>query len=246
MSILGTAPGGGRGVLRMRWHDLLFAHWPIPAEVLRALIPPALEIDTFDGSAWIGLVPFRMSQVGPVGGPTPPILGRFGEVNVRTYVRHGDRSGIWFFSLDAASVLTVIGARTWFHLPYQLAAVSCRVGADGSVAYRSRRVLGGPGEARLSARYRPTGPIEVAAPGSLNAFLTDRPSLFAADRRGHVYRGDVRHEPWPLQPAEAEFREESLIAAAGLTRPSGAPILSFARVLDVVATWPSRVEGAAG
>lgn len=233
----------GRAVLRMRWHDLLFAHWPIPAITLRPLIPPALDIDTFDGSAWIGLVPFRMSHVGPVGGPTPPILGRFGEVNVRTYVRHGDHSGIWFFSLDAASVLTVVGARTWFHLPYRLAAVSCGAGAEGSVAYRSRRAFGGPDGARLSALYRPTGPIDAAAAGSLNAFLTDRPSLFAADRHGRIYRGDVRHEPWPLQPAAAEIREESLIAAAGIPRPSGAPILSFARRLDVVATWPVRIEG---
>jgi uncharacterized protein YqjF (DUF2071 family) len=226
----------------MRWHDLLFAHWPIPAATLRPMIPPELEIDTFDGSAWLGLVPFRMSEVGPAGGPTPPILGRFGEVNVRTYVRYGDRVGIWFFSLDAASILTVIGARTWFHLPYRLAAVSCRAGDNGSVIYRSRRALAGPATARLTASYRPTGPIEVPAPGSLNAFLTDRPSLFAIDRRGRVYRGDVRHDPWPLQPAKAEIGEESLIAAAGLVRPAHPPILSFARRLDVVATWPIRVR----
>src|SRR5471030_1703376 len=156
-SMVELAPlaSGGRAVLRMRWHDLLFAHWPIPADVLRPLIPPGLEIDTFDGSAWLGVVPFRMSEVGPVGGPTPPILGRFGEVNVRTYVSHGDRLGIWFFSLDAASVLTVIGARTWFHLPYRLAAVSCRARDNGSVIYRSRRALAGPASARLTASYRP-------------------------------------------------------------------------------------------
>jgi uncharacterized protein len=225
----------------MRWHDILFAHWPIPAETLRPLIPPDLEIDTFDGSAWLGLVPFRMSEVGPAGGPTPPILGRFGEVNVRTYVRHGDRAGIWFFSLDAASVLTVLGARTWFHLPYHLAAVSCRTAADGLVVYRSRRLPAGPTGARLTASYRPTGPIDLPAAGSLNAFLTARPSLFAADRHDRIYRGDVRHGPWPLQPAEAEIREESLIATAGLVRPAGPPILSFARRLDVVATWPVRI-----
>jgi uncharacterized protein YqjF (DUF2071 family) len=239
---LALRASGGRAVLRMRWHDLLFAHWPIPADVLRPLIPPGLEIDTFDGSAWLGVVPFRMSEVGPVGGPTPPILGRFGEVNVRTYVRHGDRAGIWFFSLDAASVLTVLGARAWFHLPYRLAAVSCRTSADGQVTYRSRRALAGPAGARFTASYGPTGPVELAAAGSLNAFLTERPSLFAADRLGQIYRGDVRHGPWPLQPAEAEIREETLIAAAGLVRPAGAPILAFARCLDVEATWPVRIK----
>lgn len=234
------SPLAGRSVLRMRWHDLLFAHWPIPADALRPLIPAALEIDTFDGLAWLGVVPFRMSQVGPVGGPTPPILGRFGEINVRTYVRQRDRAGIWFFSLDAASLLTVLGGRTWFHLPYWLAAVSCRTDSTGSVAYRSRRVA--PHGARFTASYRPTGPIDRPAAGSLNAFLTDRPSLFSADRRGQIYRGDVRHETWPLQPAEAEIREETLSVAAGIRLPKSAPILSFARQLDVVATWPVRIE----
>src|SRR5450432_3706859 len=193
---LALLASGGRAVLRMRWHDLLFAHWPVPADVLRPLIPAGLEIDTFDGSAWLGVVPFRMSEVGPVGGPTPPILGRFGEVNVRTYVSHGEHHGVWFFSLDAASVLTVIGASTGFHLPYRLAGVTCQAGADGSVAYRSRRAHPGMGPAGFRATYRPTGPIELAGPGTLNAFLTDRPSLFAADRQGQLYRGDVQHAAW--------------------------------------------------
>jgi uncharacterized protein len=236
-----SSPAAGRPVLRMRWHDLLFAHWPIPVDQLRPLIPAALEVETFDGFAWLGVVPFRMSQVGPVGGPTPPILGRFGEINVRTYVRHRERAGIWFLSLDAASLLTVIGGRTWFHLPYQLAAVSCRTDSSGSVAYRSRRVTA-RGGARFTASYRPTGPIDLPAAGSLNAFLTDRPSLFSADRRGQIYRGDVRHEPWPLQPAEAEIRAETLSVAAGIRLAKSAPILLFARQLDVVATWPVRIE----
>ncbi len=231
-----------RWVLRMRWHDLLFAHWPIRAEVLEALMPPALKVDRFDGTAWLGLVPFRMSQVGPVGLPTPPILGRFGEVNVRTYVSHGGYRGVWFFSLDAASFLTVVGASTWFHLPYRLAAIESRPAADGSVAYRARRSHPGRPAARLAATYRPTGPVQPAAPGSLDAFLTDRMSLFAADRRGGLYRADIRHEPWPLQPAEAELRTETLVAAAGISRPPTAPILSFARELEVVAAWPVRLD----
>ena len=225
----------------MRWHDLLFAHWPITVEALRPLIPSGLEIDTFDGSGWLGVVSFRMSQVGPVGLPTPPILGRFGEINVRTYVTNGGHRGVWFFSLDAASVPTVIGASLWFHLPYRLAAVTCRTDFDGSISYRSRRAHPRLGAAGFTARYRPTGPIELADAGTLNAFLTDRPSLFSSDRHGHLYRGDIRHAAWPLQPAEAEIRSETLVAAAGLQRPRTAPVLAFAGTLDVVAAWPSRI-----
>ncbi len=227
----------------MRWHDLLFAHWPIPVEALRPLIPPGLEIDTFEGTAWLGIVAFRMSQVGPVGLATPPILGRFGEINVRTYVSHGGHHGVWFFSLDAASVLTVIGASAWFHLPYRLAGITCQAGADGSIAYRSQRAHPGMGSAGFRARYRPTGPIDPAAAGTLNAFLTDRPSLFSADRHGRLYRGDVQHAAWPLQAAEAEIRTETLIAGAGLVRPATEPILAFSRTLDVVASWPVRITG---
>jgi uncharacterized protein YqjF (DUF2071 family) len=113
---------------------------------------------------------------------------------------------------------------------------------SGSIAYRSRRAHPGLGAAGFTARYHPTGPIELADPGTLNAFLTDRPSLFSSDRHGQVYRGDIQHEAWPLQPAEAEIREETLVAAAGLQRPPIAPILAFARTLDVVAAWPVPVK----
>ena len=119
-------------VMAMRWHDLLFAHWPIPAERLRALVPPQLELDTFAGSAWLGIVPFRMSRVRLRGLPPLPGAAAFPELNVRTYVRHrGERPGVWFFSLDADQPLAVEGARRLFHLNYQWAEMSStRAGED--------------------------------------------------------------------------------------------------------------------
>ena len=111
-------------VMQQRWHDLLFAHWPIDAQSVRALIPPALELDTYDGQAWLGVIPFSMSGVHMRGMPPLPTTRAFAELNVRTYVKYGGRSGVWFFSLDAASTLAVIGARLGAHLPYYRASIS--------------------------------------------------------------------------------------------------------------------------
>src|SRR5690349_18551619 len=123
----------------MRWRDLLFAHWPVPVEAVRPLVPAGLEIDTFDGQAWVGVVPFRMEGVAPRFLPSVPGPSAFPELNVRTYVRRGRRAGVWFFSLDAASRVAVEGARLGFHLPYYRAAMS--VATDGGwTTYRSERL----------------------------------------------------------------------------------------------------------
>ena len=226
--------------MRMRWRDLLFAHWTVDEAALRALVPPSLEIDTFEGRAYVGVIPFAMEDVSPRGLPAVPYLSAFPEVNVRTYVRHGDRDGVWFFSLDAARRLAVEGARSGFHLPYFHARMS--IERDGeTVVYRSSRYdrRGRPGE--LDVRYRPTGPVRRAPPGSLDRWLTDRMRLFAADGGGRVSAASIWHAPWPLRPAEAEFRVETLSAADGIEL-SGPPVhLAFADRLDVRAWWPRPV-----
>ena len=228
--------------MRMRWRDLLFAHWVVEPAALRPLIAPSLEIDTFEGRAYVGVVPFGMEDVAPRGLPALPFISAFPEVNVRTYVRDGDRDGVWFFSLDADRRLAVEGARLAFHLPYFHARMSMR--RDGeSVEYRSTRRdrRGPPGE--IDVRYRPTGPAQPAPPCSLDRWLTDRLRLFAVDREGHVSSASIYHAPWPLRPAEAEFRLETLAAADGIEL-SGPPVhLAFADVLDVRAWWP-RPDGA--
>ena len=223
--------------MRMRWVDLLFAHWPMPVETLRPLVPPGLELDTFDGQAWVGIVPFRMEDVAPRFLPACRRLGAFPELNVRTYVRRGKRRGVWFLSLDAASPFAVEGARAAFHLPYFRARMSSETEA-GWVDYRSERVDGRGPAARFEGRYRPIGPVEPAAPGSLAAFLTDRRGLYAVDAAGALSWTAIRHDPWPLQPAEAEIRVETMAAAHGIQLPAVPPLLHFAKRLDVVAWWP--------
>lgn len=226
-------------VMRMRWTDLLFAHWRMDPAVLRPLVPPDLDLDTFDGQAWLGIVPFRMEDVAPRGLPAVPRLSAFPELNVRTYVTHHGVAGVWFLSLDAASPLTVIGARRWFHLPYVHASMAAERDGDEVVYHSQRRDRSVPA-ATFRAHYAPTGPVEIAAAGSLEAFLTARDRLFALDRSGRVIRSEIRHAPWPLQPASATLEVASMTAAHGLVLPDEAPHLRFARRVDVRAWWPRR------
>ncbi len=164
----------------MRWRGLLFAHWPVDADVLRPLVPAGLEIDTYEGRAYLGIVPFGMEDVAPRGLPALPGVSAFPEVNVRTYVRHGDLDGIWFLSLDAASRLAVEGARAAFHLPYFHASMSMQRRGPDVIYHSERRDRRGPA-AILDGWYRPNGPVVPAAPGSLEDWLTARFRLFAAD-----------------------------------------------------------------
>ncbi len=223
--------------LRMTWSELLFAHWPVPAVTMRALVPPAFELDLFDGRAWLGVVPFRMSGVRAISAPSLGFAENFLELNVRTYVRFGARPGVWFFSLDAASALAVAGARALFHLPYFTARMGSKR-VDGGIRYESERAQAGAPDARFRAEYRPSGPISPARAGTLEHFLTERYCLYALDSGSHVLRGEIDHEPWPLQPAAAAIEHESMSAAAGFERPVGSPLLHYAERLDVRAWAP--------
>lgn len=237
---MSAATTGRPWVMRMRWRDLLFAHWQIEVEAIRPLVPPSLDIDTFDGRAYIGIVPFLMEDVAPRGLPAIPRLSAFPEVNVRTYVRREGIDGVWFLSLDASNRIAVEGARLGFHLPYFYASMSIDGGGD-TVHFRSKRRDRRHRAASLDVRYRPTGPVELAAPGSLEDWLTARYRLFAVDGRGRLSRTEIRHAPWPLRPASAEFWVESLAAAHGISLPHSPPHLLFAERLDVRAWWPRRV-----
>lgn len=229
----------GPWLLRMRWLDLLFAHWPVDPDRLSALVPAELELDIRDGQAWLGIVPFTMADVAPRGMPALPRLSTFPEINVRTYVRHRESPGILFLSLDAASRTTVEGARRVFHLPYFRARMASTRTA-GWVGYRSTRIDRRGAEAAFRARYRPTGPAEPARPGSLEAWLTDRTRLFSVDRRGRIWRTEIHHGAWPLQPAAAEIAGNTMALAQGIELPSEPPHLRFAARLDVRAWPPTR------
>ena len=217
------------------WHNLLFAHWPLPPSALRPFVPPQLELETFEGQAWVGVVPFHMSDIRWRGRWPLPLAHRFAELNVRTYVRYGDRSGVFFFSLDAASWVAVVGARLLYHLPYFYAHMRVTV-VDRVMHYTSQRRHPGSRPATFEATYRPTGEATPAPPGSLEQWLVERYALFTVDRRGRVYRGDIAHEPWPLQPAEAEIRANTMLPP-GIPLPARPPLLHYAERLEV-RIWP--------
>lgn len=221
--------------MAMCWHDLMFMHWPVPESVLRPLIPSALEVDTMDGRAWIGIVPFHMTAVRHRLMPALPWLSAFPEINVRTYVRMGGKPGVWFFSLDVTNPMAVVVARWTYALAYYRARM--RVARSGeSVHYYSRRSHWGAPPADFVGRYRPAGNVFQAVPGSIEHWLTERYCLYAADRYGRLYRADIHHAPWPLHTAEAEVERNSMTNDLALPLRD-TPLLHFAKRLDVVA-WP--------
>lgn len=214
------------------WHDLLFAHWPIPSEVMRQHVPAELQLDTFDGRAWIGIVPFHMSNVRPRWAPALPGLSRFPELNVRTYVTLDNKPGIYFFSLDAGNWPAVWAARAFYHLPYFHARMRVEVTGD-TVSYSSRR---GKGSADLNATFQATAPVKIREAGSLEYWLTERYCLYTV-YGGSVFRGEIHHLPWPLQDAAAEFRTNTMAHAANINLPEEKPLLHFSKRQEVL-IWP--------
>ena len=239
----GVAPSG-RWVLEQVWHDLLFAHWPVDPGDLRPRLPPGAELDLFEGRAWVGVVPFRMSGIRARGLPPLPGLSAFPEINVRTYAVAGGRPGVLFLSLDAANRVAVAAARRFFHLPYWRARMSCRPEGDG-VAYASVRAEGdGARPAEFRAAYRPTGAPYRAPAGGIDHWLVERYCLFSTDGAGGALRTDIAHEPWPLQSASARIEANTMAEAAGVRLPDAPPLLHFARRLKVKVWLPRRFTDA--
>jgi len=225
-------------IMRQTWHDLLFAHWPARSSQLRSQVPAAFDLDLFDGDAWIGIVPFQMTNVAPRGVPSLPWLSRFPELNVRTYVRVGNRPGVYFFSLDAGNPLAVRVARAVFNLPYHTASMTVIPVGDG-IAFQSARLA--DRTTRLTATYQPSGPAFAPVQGSLEYFLTERYCLYNVDRRGVPYRLDIHHPPWPLQPATATIDRNTMAGANHLQLSDTAPLLHFARRQDMVGWGPAAL-----
>jgi uncharacterized protein len=196
-------------MMRMRWRDLLFAHWAVDASVLRRLIPEALGLDFFDGQAYVGAVPFRMEEVTPRLVPALHGLHAFPELNLRTYVKIGGKPGVWFFSLDAGQKLAVRVARRIFHLPYFDAEFEIK-GVDGGVEYSAVRTHRGAADASFAARYCPVGAVYRSAAGMLDSWLTERYCLYSVDGAGRLFRGEIDHDRWPLQRAEADVQVNTL------------------------------------
>jgi hypothetical protein len=227
----------GRVAQRQSWKNLTFLHWRVPESVLRPLVPKELTIDTFEGDAFVGLVPFTMTGVRPLWAPAVPGISNFHETNVRTYVHlEGRDPGVWFFSLDAASRVAVTVARTFWHLPYHHARMSLDVrgeGLDQEIDYVTERLGPPPVPAGCKVQTRITSGVELAVPGTLEHFLAERYILFADTGGGKLSRGQVHHVPYPLQRARAVTWEESLLAANQITRPDAEPLAHYAAGVDV-------------
>jgi len=216
------------------WHDLLFAHWQIAYDVIRKLVPEPLALDSFHGQCWIAVTPFHMSGVRARGLPALPGLSRFPELNVRTYVTLDDKPGVFFFSLDAANLPAVFAARTVYRLPYFHADMSVDV-KPNSVRYHSHRYRR---EAEFRGVYGPVGEVQLRRHGTLEHWLTERYCLYTV-AKGRVYRGEIHHQQWPLQDADAEIETNTMAASAGVALPNTKPLLHFSRRLDVL-VWPLR------
>ena len=216
------------------WNDLLFAHWPVHPEILRPLVPQQLPLDTFDGQCWVAVAPFYMTGVRPRFVPSIPGLSALPELNVRTYVMLDGKPGVYFFSLDAASRVAVWTARATYKLPYYFANMEVEE-QEGWIHYTSKRVHG---EARFRGQNHPISPVRLRPPGTLEHWLTERYCLYTVSK-GSVYRAEIHHEQWPLQDAEAEIAENTMAWAAGIHLPDIAPVLHFAKKLDVL-VWPLR------
>ncbi len=226
----------GRVVMRPAWRHLLFLHWDYDPEAVQKLLPAGLEVDTFEGRAYIGLVPFVMQGLRPALLPNLGALGRtyedFAELNVRTYVTQNGVRGVWFFSLDAASLLATLAARVWFKLPYFKARMRFSRSENGDFRYFSRRLWPHPKPATCRLRYRIRGETAPANPGTLEQFLVERYVLYSI-KNDRIYRGRVHHAPYQIQRAEIETLRQNCIQAAGFSRPAGAPHALYCRGVEV-------------
>jgi len=222
------------------WDDLLFIHWPVPVAVLRKQLPSSVELDTFDGEAWVGVVPFDLSRLRLRGMPSVPRIGGFLELNVRTYVVYDGKPGVWFLSLDAPNRAAIWCARAWYHLPYHRAEIQM-VRDKRAVSFTASRSGGGSAGAKLRCTYEPTGePARGCEP--LAQWLTERYCLYATDRAGRLFRAQIHHVPWPLQPARVTIHENTMLVAQGLPQPNGPPLVHYSRHLEAVIWSPERLS----
>jgi hypothetical protein len=244
-------PPDSQWLLSQNWNDLLLAHFAIAPEALRRLVPEALTLELYDGAAWLTISPFCTSHMRPSGVPPLPGFSFFPQVNLRTYVTVEGKPGLYYFSVDTASLTAVWGARVFFRMQYwhskiQVSGATIQARkATGSAIHFSASRLHGPqaanGAAKLEVSYAPEGEAERARRGSLDEFLTERYCVYSWNR-GKFYRTEVHHQPWPLQRVRVEFRANSLADPLGLTLPKEPDVCHFSRSLKMLAWAPERIR----
>jgi uncharacterized protein YqjF (DUF2071 family) len=234
----------GRWLIRQRWNDLLFAHWPLPAASLAPLLPEGLQIDTFQGSAWLGVMPFWMDRIKVRGLPPIPGARSFPDLSLRTYVRE-ERTGtpgVVCLSLDSNNLLAIGVGRALYRLPYHWAEMHLEQRTEREFSFYSRRRFAEQ-PAIFEARYRGLGPSRRLLenhPGTLEYFLMERYCLFSSNRAGQAIRANLHHVSCPLEEAHAEIEQNNLAEAAGLRLPDLEPVLHYTRRLAVY-VWPGEL-----
>ena len=234
----------GRPIMHQSWGKLLFIHWRIEEALLRPLIPDALEIDVFDGSAWIAIAPFTMWDIRALPPFLPPVPGLSSahELNVRTYVYLNNVPGVWFLSLDCNSAAAVLAARRFYHLPYYKAEIELTeqsASEEFLVNYSLVRVENPPAE--FHASWQVGARLPISQPDSLEFFLTERYCLYS-EHEGNLYRARIHHEPWSLQKARLASLDTTMIESHGLPTPQGDPLLHYCEEISVD-IWPlSRIQ----
>ncbi|MEM9177031.1 MAG: DUF2071 domain-containing protein [Myxococcota bacterium] len=226
-----------RWTWRQSWRDLLFAHWPVSASALAPLVPAPLEVQSFEGTSWVGVVPFRMAGVMKRPLPDLPWISAFPELNLRLYVEYEGRPGVFFLSLDATNPLAVWAARRFFHLPYEHAAIDITSSGE-TFDYRcQRRGV----DAVFEGTFCPTSDVRESRAGTLEHWLTERYCLYAHSPRGDLFRAEVHHVPWPLQDAAASIERNTVGRPHGLDLAGPPATLHFSRRIDVVVWSPERI-----
>jgi uncharacterized protein YqjF (DUF2071 family) len=224
-----------KAVMVQHWSDLVFVHWRYPVEVVQALLPEGVEVEQFDGTAWVGLIPFHMNDLGfPLLHPLP-YVGSFPEVNVRTYVRCGDYSGVWFFSLDINKILPTVTARTVYEIPYCYGNVSHTKAGNFLTTTVSRKwPTPAVGSKIVAEKMEPTD-------GELERFLTARWGLVTKSKRNKFLWAQVHHPPWELYKAQLLHLDDTLVTAAGLPEPEGIPHVMYSEGVPVRIGWPKKI-----
>ncbi len=222
---------GSPWAMKQTWSDLLFLHWRVPEELLRKAVPEPLELDTsYDGSAFIAVVPFLMAGIRAHWLPPVPGTTRTLEMNVRTYVRYNGRTGVYFLSLDAENSLIVLGARSLFKLPYYKADMTMRKATY--TRYESRRTHPGYPPSEFRAVYRPISEPRLYDPDTLEYFLTERYCLFTVDAKQKVRIGEIDHQQWPIRRGEVEIETNTMTEPWGI-HVDGRPLVHYVSSLDV-------------
>jgi uncharacterized protein YqjF (DUF2071 family) len=227
----------GEPVMEQTWEDLLFLHWPIEEALLRPLIPPELEIDTFEEKVWIGITPFKLTGLRLMSLPPIPGFSEFNEINVRTYVHHHGKPGIWFFSLDASKVIPAIGARVFFGLPYFNARIDF-ARTTNEFRFDMRRNL--VSEAHFQANWSQGMRLRAPDTDSLAFFLVERYALYTG-AAGGLNMTRVYHHPWILDEVTEVSFESTLLSALGLPEPKSEPLAHFSSSPLTVQVWPPQV-----